>query len=90
MFPDKLSRVIDAITKWQPLNDADHTRFMNKYTPVNLPTGHKDIAAQYEGGRTGWYIRLKLTNNNPDEFNKSVVPYKQVFLRSAIESLGIP
>lgn len=84
------SSVIDAITKWQPLNDADHTRFMNKYTPVNLPNGINDIAARYEGGRTGWFIRIKLTGNNPDAFNKTVVPYKQVELKTAIESLGAP
>ena len=84
------SSVIDAITKWQPLSDADHARFMKKYTPVNLPNGINDIAARYEGGRTGWFIRLKLTGNNPDAFNKTVVPYKQVELKTAIESLGAP
>jgi RHS repeat-associated protein len=84
------SSVIDAITKWQPLSDADHARFMKKYTPVNLPNGINDIAERHEGGRTGWFIRLRLTGNNPDAFNKTVVPYKQVELKTAIESLGAP
>jgi RHS repeat-associated protein len=79
--------VLSALGGFGPLNDVDHTRFLDKYAPLPLPRSPADLGAQFEGGRTGWFIRIKLRGGVRE--HKSHLPFKQLELEEAIRTLGL-
>jgi RHS repeat-associated protein len=80
-----MKTLLESLDVTKPIDDAEYKKFIDKYTPVKPPL--QEAYALYEGGRIGWFIRIKLPTPGTNFNDVNHLPYRAVDIKKAIKAL---